>query len=673
MATPQTPLLTRIALRPDWYSGYACLLNEPGWPPAAIALQAEIRSDIDGKYRWPNRRHAMCRLAGAFNDGEAHDLHGGATLLATDPSYGPDCAEIAGRLSAEMAQHNLTEAAADVIKGWAALADGCPNTEEDPIMAAHMAAKAAAEYVAARADFKPMPTSDELANAPIIDDWESVQLWLRPEKYSIRGLVSGRGDVADGSQIVSDQIELDLNHRWVRTVKEVYRLGYRKHQLAPIVRAVLKKTRRDAFNLIFGITGNYTLEAVVLKSARVAGDHYAGRSEQTAAAKAVGERLYVTGRVAIAHAWYALAADISDTDSCIVAHSFLAKDAKGAEEATDAEVKMVVVGWQMLATGLTAREDLSDPFAAAWNIGERHARNDALTEEPAKSKGPGVVVLPEIGGTKETSTAKEAHREFKDIVGRRLPLASAPDMARVRRVLHDEFPYAQNQVDLLLTGMIDGEPIRWRPTLLVSKPGSGKSRLARRLAEELGVGLHRYDGSGSSDNAFGGTPRRWSSGEHCVPLEAVRRHKIANVLCLIDEIDKSGNSRHNGRLEHALMPFLEKETARAYPDPYIEADLNLSFVGFIMTCNSVDEIPAPLRDRLRTVRLPDPGREHLPALARCIVADIAREQGGDPRWFPTLDDCELMIAEELWKGGSVRRLYAIVERILAYRESKPRN
>jgi ATP-dependent Lon protease len=185
--------------------------------------------------------------------------------------------------------------------------------------------------------------------------------------------------------------------------------------------------------------------------------------------------------------------------------------------------------------------------------------------------------------------------------------------------------------------------------------------------------LHRYDGSGSSDNAFGGTPRRWSSGEHCVPLEAVRRHKIANVICLIDEIDKSGNSRHNGRLEHALMPFLEKETAHAYPDPYIEADLNLSHVGYVLTCNSVDEIPAPLRDRLRTVRLPDPSREHLPALARCIVADIAREQGGDPRWFPTLDDGELMIAEELWKGGSVRRLYAIVERILAYRESKPRN
>jgi ATP-dependent Lon protease len=145
------------------------------------------------------------------------------------------------------------------------------------------------------------------------------------------------------------------------------------------------------------------------------------------------------------------------------------------------------------------------------------------------------------------------------------------------------------------------------------------------------------------------------------------------VLCLIDEIDKSGNSRHNGRLEHVLMPFLEKETAKNYPDPYVESDLNLSHVGYVLTCNSVDEIPAPLRDRLRIVRLPDPGREHLPALARCIVADIAKEQGGDPFWWPMLDDGELLVAERLWKGGSVRRLSAVVERILAYRESNPRN
>jgi hypothetical protein len=669
MASPETPLLTRIALTADWDAGYALLLDEPGWPPAAMGLHEEIAVDIARSHNWDGRRLAMRRLEMEFNNAGALELYRGAFLLATDPAYGPDCSEIASRLSAEMSLHNLTEAAADAIKGWAALSEGCPNTEEDPIKAAHAAAKAAAEYEQARADFKPVPTSDELAGAAIIDNWESVQLWLRPERWSIRGIISGHDEMPYGTIIVADQIEIDLHHRWVRTAKDLYRLGYRKHTLAPIVRAALKPTRRDAYNLIFGITGAYTLEAVILKSARAAGDHYAGRGERPAAAKIVAERLYVTGRVPIAHAWYALAASVSDVDSCIVAHSFLAKDAK---EATDAEIKMVVAGWQMLAEGLSVGEDMSDPFAAAWNVGELRTRNAAAEcDEPTESKG--VIVIPEIGGTRETTTAKEARREFKDIAGVRIPLALAPDMARVRRVLHDEFPYAQQQVDLLLTGMIEGEPIRWRHALLVSNPGSGKSRLARRLAEELGVGLHRYDGSGSSDNAFGGTPRRWSSGEHCVPLEAVRRHRIGNVLCLIDEIDKSGNSRHNGRLEHVLMPFLEKETAKNYPDPYVESDLNLSHVGYVLTCNSVDEIPAPLRDRLRIVRLPDPGREHLPALARCIVADIAKEQDGDPFWWPMLDDGELLVAERLWKGGSVRRLSAVVERILAYRESNPRN
>ena len=674
MASPETPLLTRIALTADWDAGYALLLDEPGWPPAAMGLHEEIAVDIARSHNWDGRRLAMRRLEMEFNNAGALELYRGAFLLATDPAYGPDCSEIASQLTAEMSLHNLTEAAADVIKGWTALSEDCLNSEEDPIKASHLAAKAAAEYAAARAEFKPVPTSDELAAAPIIDNWESVQLWLRPERWSIRGIVSGHDELPYGSVLVADQIEVDLHHRWVRTPMVLYRLGYRKHELAPIVRAAMKANRRDAYNLIFGITGAYTLEAVILKSARVAGDGKSGRGERARAAKAVADRLYVTGRVAIAHAWFLLAAD--DTDGCVVASSFLTKD---AGEKPSHQVKTVVAGWQMLAADLTSAEDVTDLIAVAYTLGDRQMRNDELLEEPEEPKSPGVVVLPEAGGTKETTTAKECLREFKTIVGVRFPLALAPDMARVRATLRDEFPYAPAQIDLLLTGMIEGEPIRWRHALLVSKPGSGKSRLARRLAEEMGVGLHRYDASGSSDNAFGGTPRRWSSGEHCVPLEAVRRHKIGNVLILIDEIDKSGNSRHNGRLEHALMPFLEKETSRKFPDPYVEADLNLSFVGFFLTCNSVDEIPAPLRDRLRVIRLPDPGREHLPALARCIVADIAKgsadfsEQESDPRWWPPLDDGELMIAETLWKGGSVRRLVAIVERILAYREAKPRN
>jgi ATP-dependent Lon protease len=172
--------------------------------------------------------------------------------------------------------------------------------------------------------------------------------------------------------------------------------------------------------------------------------------------------------------------------------------------------------------------------------------------------------LPAVGGTGETVSGKDAVREFKAITGACLPLIVAQDLAHAQAVLRDEFPHLHAAIDVLLTGLVEGEPLRLRPTLLAGEPGGGKSRLARRLAETLELPLHRSDGSGSSVNAFGGTPRRWSSGEHCVPLEAVRWHRVANPLLLIDEIDKAGASRHNGALTSAILPLLEPENARAY-------------------------------------------------------------------------------------------------------------
>jgi hypothetical protein len=59
----------------------------------------------------------------------------------------------------------------------------------------------------------------------------------------------------------------------------------------------------------------------------------------------------------------------------------------------------------------------------------------------------------------------------------------------------------------------------------------------------------------------------------------------------------------------------------------VQSDLDLSYVSYILTCNDDSVLPGPLRDRLRIVRLPRPTLDHLPALARGIVADIAREHG----------------------------------------------
>ena len=379
-----------------------------------------------------------------------------------------------------------------------------------------------------------------------------------------------------------------------------------------------------------------------------------------------------------------LATDVRDA----LAMRFIHKEIEAAARSHGGDFAATDKVWGAMCEGRQIGGTVQgDPFAAAaWPQANRidnsrlFASSDALRESKVEigkedappDDGPGVVVLAAVGGTKETSSGKEVAREFKAIVGKRLPVAVAKDLAGVRTKLHAEFPHLAAQVDVLLSDLTEGAELRCRPTLFVGTPGSGKSRLCRRWAECLALPLHRFDGAGSSDNAFGGTPRRWSSGEHAFPLEAVRRSGIANPLVMIDEIDKAGTSRHNGSLAAALLPFIDGETSRRFADPFIQSECDLSHVGYVLTANDDTVLPAPLRDRFRVVRLPEPGADHAAAIARTVVADIAKERGGDPRFFPDLDDGELAVVEGLWPGGSVRRLRAIVERILAYREQRPR-
>ena len=150
-----------------------------------------------------------------------------------------------------------------------------------------------------------------------------------------------------------------------------------------------------------------------------------------------------------------------------------------------------------------------------WRLrSAQHATSDLLlakTEEGREEPEPppeekvdpdGVLVLRAVGGTSQTTTGKEAFREFERLVGLRLKFARVRPLAPIRARLFDEFPHLHQQIETLLGGMVEGQPIVLRPVLLVSEPGGGKSRLARRLAEELSVPLHRYDGSGSTDSRF---------------------------------------------------------------------------------------------------------------------------------------------------------------------------
>jgi hypothetical protein len=377
--------------------------------------------------------------------------------------------------------------------------------------------------------------------------------------------------------------------------------------------------------------------------------------------------------------------DESGVSTAIAAARALEKSAKWAVEHDEARLdraQILTAAWYMRAGGaldVIGRDealDDDDCFGTARRIAEGLHRTvcgrERKREEREQTKPEGVIVMPNLGGI-AIEKGKEIERAYKKLLGQRLPVVRAGDLSAVRERLAGEFPYAAEQIGVLLSDLVEEEEIRFRPTLIVGKPGGGKSRLVRRLCAELAQPLMRYDAAGSGDNAFAGTPRRWHSGEHCTPFEAVNRSLKANPAVLVDEIDQSASSRHNGNIELSLMPFLEIETSARYPDPFTESELDLSHVNYLLTANDDAHLQGPLRDRLRIIRMPEPRREDLPTLARAIVADVARERGGNPAWWPHLNEDEIEVAGRLWLGGSVRRLRVIVERLLAAREKNARN
>lgn len=103
-------------------------------------------------------------------------------------------------------------------------------------------------------------------------------------------------------------------------------------------------------------------------------------------------------------------------------------------------------------------------------------------------------------------------------------------------------------------------------------------------------------------------------------------------------------------------------------DPALELEVDLSAVSYVATANSLDGVPAQLRDRLRVIRMPDPKPEHAPSLIATALEEIAAEWRIDRRWFQPLARDELEIILRAWPGGSLRRLRRVVELILDVRE-----